>query len=84
MLSQPVFSVTSWISEPGLGIKNGDVTDGKAKRRVTMWNPIEKRKLSGNAAPFESNVRDYLLTHPVRVALLIHSLTLMWAELGGL
>ena len=41
--------------------KVGDRTES----RVTLWNPSEKRKLSGNAAPFESNVESYLLRHPV-------------------
>ena len=37
----------------------------RTESRVTLWNPSEKRKLSGNAAPFESNVVSYVLRHPV-------------------
>ena len=33
--------------------------------RVTIWNPTERRKLSGNAAPFRSNLQEYLMQHPV-------------------
>ena len=44
--------------------KKKPIFDTKEKR-VTLWNKIEKRKLSGNAAPFESNVAAYLLSNPV-------------------
>jgi len=45
-------------------MKKRKVSD-RTESRVTLWNPTEKRKLSGNAAPFESNVESYLLMHPV-------------------
>lgn len=39
----------------------GDADDDK---RVTIWNTREKRKLSGNAAPFKRNLSEYLALHP--------------------
>jgi len=33
-------------------------------RRVTVWNPITGKKLSGNAAPFRRNLQKYLASHP--------------------
>merc|ERR1711977_369659 len=32
--------------------------------RVTMWNTRELRKVSGNAAPMEKNVQEYIRLHP--------------------
>ena len=37
----------------------------RTEPRVTLWNPTEQRKLSGNAAPSESNLISYLVRHPV-------------------
>lgn len=37
--------------------------DGKA-RRITVWNRQTKRKVSGNAAPMEKNLQEYLKKHP--------------------
>lgn len=38
-------------------------TEGKA-RRITVWNRTTKRKVSGNAAPMEKNLSEYLRKHP--------------------
>lgn len=38
--------------------------DGNLDRRVTIWNSKEKRKLSGNSAPFKRNLHEYLRKHP--------------------
>ena len=40
--------------------------DGEQDVRVTIYNPREQRKLSGNAAPFKRNLAAYLALHPVR------------------
>lgn len=33
-------------------------------RRITVWNRTTKRKVSGNAAPMEKNLSEYLRKHP--------------------
>lgn len=35
-----------------------------APKRITMWNKRENRKISGNAAPMEKNIDEYLRKHP--------------------
>ena len=40
----------------------------RTEKRVTLWNKTDKRKLSGNAAPFKSNLAAYLSSNPVRFA----------------
>ena len=58
------------------------------RKRVTMWNRVEQRKLSGNAAPFECNLKRYILEHPVSLLTNNHItlvITLLCdTELGGL
>lgn len=38
--------------------------DPMGEKRVTIWNWREKRKLSGNSAPFKKNLHEYLRKHP--------------------
>lgn len=37
---------------------------GDPEQRVTIWNKVEQRKLSGNSAPFRKNLGDYIRKHP--------------------
>merc|ERR1711907_579931 len=41
-----------------------DDSGANAEKRVTIWNWREKRKLSGNSAPFKKNLQEYLRKHP--------------------
>ena len=38
--------------------------NAESEKRVTIWNWKEKRKLSGNSAPFKRNLQRYLKKHP--------------------
>jgi len=38
--------------------------ESDACQRVTIWNHVEGRKLSGNSAPFRRNLEEYFRTHP--------------------
>jgi len=33
-------------------------------KRITLWHTNKKRKVSGQAAPMENNLQDYLQKHP--------------------
>jgi len=37
---------------------------GEPEQRVTIWNRVEQRKLSGNSAPFRKNLGEYIRKHP--------------------
>lgn len=41
-----------------------DDSGANGEKRVTIWNWREKRKLSGNSAPFKKNLHEYLRKHP--------------------
>merc|ERR1711907_622290 len=41
-----------------------DPYHGGAEKRVTIWNKRDKRKLSGNSAPFRKNLAEYCRKHP--------------------
>lgn len=56
----PMLGLSS-VAEVSTKQKNQENLD---KQRVTMWNPAECRKLSGNAAPFRRNLEDYMIAHP--------------------
>ena len=72
--------VTSWLHTlpEQVPLMSKKRTTDRGEKRVTLWNPTEKRKLSGNAAPFEGNVESYLIRHPVILIELIPSVTLAY------
>merc|ERR1711988_1284367 len=39
-------------------------TPSSAETRITLWNRVELRKISGNAAPKARNVQRYIKSHP--------------------
>ena len=43
--------------------KTGEARDPNDER-VTIWNKQDRRKLSGNSAPFRKNVDEYIAQHP--------------------
>eukprot|EP00658_Telonema_sp_P-2_P028456 TRINITY_DN217_c0_g1_i4.p1 TRINITY_DN217_c0_g1~~TRINITY_DN217_c0_g1_i4.p1 ORF type:complete len:221 (+),score=36.55 TRINITY_DN217_c0_g1_i4:201-863(+) len=49
-------------SDDGSNSENDAVAD--EDKRVTVWNPITGKKLSGNASPFRRNLHKYLAAHP--------------------
>ena len=49
------------------GDKQSDVsptTRPAAKARITIWNKTQRRKMTGNAAPLETKISEYLRKHP--------------------
>lgn len=44
--------------------RSRSAADGDQHRRVAIWNRVEKRKLSGNCAPLEKNLEQYLKDNP--------------------
>ena len=46
---------------------------GEPEQRVTIWNKVEGRKLSGNSAPFRKNLADYIRKHPVSDGPVLHT-----------
>merc|ERR1711865_294946 len=51
-------------TSPAKRAKSSPTDDSNIERRVTIWNSKEKRKLSGNSAPFKRNLHEYLRKHP--------------------
>jgi hypothetical protein len=47
-----------------LGAAAATPAESAAPKRITMWNKRENRKISGNAAPMEKNIDEYLRKHP--------------------
>jgi len=54
-------AVVAMLGFPSFAMKNQANSENQ---RVTMWNPTERRKLSGNAAPFRRNLEEYITAHP--------------------
>ena len=49
---------------PALSASGTSAPESAAPKRITMWNKRENRKISGNAAPMEKNIDEYLRKHP--------------------
>jgi len=45
-------------------VPDPSTTSSDKARRITVWNRTTKRKVSGNAAPMEKNLQEYLRKHP--------------------
>jgi len=45
-------------------VKATEEANERQDKRVTIYNRVEQRKLSGNSAPFLKNVNEYLAAHP--------------------
>jgi len=52
------------IKEPSSRRHARDPYGGAGEKRVTIWNKRDKRKLSGNSAPFRKNLPEYCRKNP--------------------
>ena len=41
-----------------------DRAEEEELKRVTIWNPTDRKKSSGNRAPYKKNLEEYLRSHP--------------------
>jgi len=56
--NQAASTTQQWPKDPA------PAAETQVPKRITMWNKRENRKISGNAAPMEKNIDEYLRKHP--------------------